>query len=572
VEVTGERFVPELAGSIRYEHLHRYALARELAHDKTVLDLACGEGYGAAMLAVVARQVIGVDQDARVIEHATGRYGRLANLTFRRGSCDRVPVADAAVDLVVSFETIEHHDRHEEMLREIKRVLRPGATLIISSPNRAVYSELMHYANPFHVRELSYEEFADLLGRHFACVRMFGHQLVGGSLVSPLESSAGGLASYVAEGVGADVRVVRRAYRPPAPTYFVAVCSDAPAQSLPALDSMFFDQGQSLLGAMADEQAKLRMDVERVGRRLHAAQDRAPALLRELAVGVVRRRLPPTVFRALRTGYHRARPTLDRIGMLGADVGNRLARRLVPPGRLSLAVGGEFEAVGAELLGHLVSLCRLRPDDSVLDVGCGVGRLAVPLTGYLNARGRYEGFDVNLEFIDWCRRRISPRHPNFRFQHADLANGHFNAHGTLPAAQYRFPFSDSTFDVIVLASVFPHMLPPDVDHYLAEIGRTLKPGGRCLITFFLLTAESRRGMEQSACAFRFFHAHADGACQVMFPERPEAGVAYDERLVRELLARHRLAIVDPIHYGSWSGRPESLSVQDIVIARRDDPV
>jgi SAM-dependent methyltransferase len=571
MEWTGERFLPELGGRIRYEHLHRYALARELARDRVVLDLACGEGYGAAMLASVAAQVVGVDQDARTIEHAEARYGGRANLTFRRGSCDVVPIADGSVDLVVSFETIEHHDRHEEMLREIKRVLRPAGALIISSPNRATYSDRSAYHNPFHVKELSLEELVALLRRHFACVRLYGQQLTAGSLVSSLDASPGeAIASYVGEGIGADSRVVRRPYRPPAPVYFVAVCGDTPAATLPALDSIFFDQGQSLFDAVADEHVLLRIDNERLVRRLRDTQDSAATLLWEMAVGVARRRLPPRLFGALRGTYRAGRATAGRVGMLAVDVRNRLGRRLVPPSRLHAAVGGGFETVGAEFFGYCVSLCGLEPHESVLDVGCGVGRLAVPLTRYLSREGRYEGFDVNLELVDWCRDHITPRFPQFHFQHADLANGTYNAGGRLLAAEYRFPYPDRTFDLTIANSVFTHILPADADHYLAEISRTLKRGGRCLITFFLLNAESRWGMRETATPFRFSHVYADGVCRVMVPDRPEAALAYEEDVVRALFARHGLTIVEPIRYGSWCRREEVLSLQDIVVARLDE--
>jgi ubiquinone/menaquinone biosynthesis C-methylase UbiE len=97
---TGERFVPHVTGNVRLEHLHRYAFACELAAGKTVLDIACGEGYGSVMLARVAKHVIGVDIAREVIEHAAGKYRR-KNLEFRIGSCGEIPVADSSVDLVV---------------------------------------------------------------------------------------------------------------------------------------------------------------------------------------------------------------------------------------------------------------------------------------------------------------------------------------------------------------------------------------------------------------------------------------------------------------------------------------
>src|SRR5437870_267231 len=115
---TGERLVPQLQGDVAYEHLHRYSLALTLCRDKVVLDVACGEGYGADLLARTAKEVIGVDIAPDVVKHASRAYQR-NNLSFRLGDCCHLPVASGHFDLVVSFETLEHLDRHEEMLAEI---------------------------------------------------------------------------------------------------------------------------------------------------------------------------------------------------------------------------------------------------------------------------------------------------------------------------------------------------------------------------------------------------------------------------------------------------------------------
>ena len=148
---TGEQYVPQLGGEIELEHLHRYHWAALFSGGKRVLDIACGEGYGSEILARSATQVIGVDVSQAVV-HASSKYSQ-TNLEFLVGSCDGIPVSDASVDVVVSFETIEHHDRHQKMMREVKRVLRPDGILIISSPDKYVYSDVSGYKNPFHVRE-----------------------------------------------------------------------------------------------------------------------------------------------------------------------------------------------------------------------------------------------------------------------------------------------------------------------------------------------------------------------------------------------------------------------------------
>ena len=180
---TGERYVPQIGGEIELEHVHRYLWAEQFSGGKRVLDIACGEGYGSEILARSAAQVIGVDLSREAVVHASRKYcGK--NLEFLIGSCDRIPVPDGKIDLVVSFETIEHHDRHREMMREIKRILCPEGILIISSPDRYVYSDVPGYKNEFHVKELHAPDFEELLKEHFANVKMFGQRVAYGSVIA----------------------------------------------------------------------------------------------------------------------------------------------------------------------------------------------------------------------------------------------------------------------------------------------------------------------------------------------------------------------------------------------------
>src|SRR5213594_2641572 len=188
MEFTGERYIPSLEGQIKYEHLHRYALSLGFVAGKSVMDIASGEGYGAALLASKAQSVTGVDSDPESIKHAKHTY-YASNLSFVVGNCDSVPLPGASFDVVTSFETIEHHDEHDEMLREIKRVLKPEGILIISSPNRLTYSDEPGYTNPFHVKELYYDEFYELLRKQFKYVRVYGQRLATASFVGPLQDS-----------------------------------------------------------------------------------------------------------------------------------------------------------------------------------------------------------------------------------------------------------------------------------------------------------------------------------------------------------------------------------------------
>jgi len=246
MEFDGERFIPELEGEIKYEHLHRYAIAMEFAAGKSVLDIASGEGYGAALLAKEARSVVGVDINSEAVEHARTKYRR-SNLSFCIGSCAAIPLADDTIDLVSSFETIEHHNQHDKMMEEIKRILRPDGVLILSSPNRLTYSDETKYNNPYHVKELYFDELHELLGRYFHHRYLYGQRLAAGSFVFPLADI--GANCYQAY-TGNAARIKRETCRLASPTYFLGICSDKALAEQPAMNSIYLDREDDLLRAL----------------------------------------------------------------------------------------------------------------------------------------------------------------------------------------------------------------------------------------------------------------------------------------------------------------------------------
>jgi SAM-dependent methyltransferase len=230
-----------------------------------------------------------------------------------------------------------------------------------------------------------------------------------------------------------------------------------------------------------------------------------------------------------------------------------------------------FSASGRRLLELLVEHAALAPTASVLDVGSGLGRLAVPLTDYLEPSGSYTGLDIVESGIRWCNENIAARHSNFRFTLGDVYNKEYNPGGRQSAAEYTFPYADQSFDVVVLMSVFTHMLPPDVERYVEEIGRVLRPGGRCFATFFLVNGESERLTAAGVSSLRFRHHQAPA--WLVNRKVPELSVGYDEPYVVDLFARGQF--VNPvIHYGGWCGRPalwsenSGLGDQDIVVAHK----
>ena len=258
----------------------------------------------------------------------------------------------------------------------------------------------------------------------------------------------------------------------------------------------------------------------------------------------------------------------DSARLRALDLRDRLSGRsgrLVPPRRLDFVGHSDFVATGDEFLSHFVSLAGLQPDQAVLDVGCGIGRMARPLAGYLGADGSYDGFDVNRDGIGWCRRRYRA-YANFRFQVADLYNRRYNPHGTHAAAEYPFPYEDGRFDLAILTSVLTHLLEAETEHYVAEVARVLKPGGRMLATFFLLDDDSRAAIAEGRSGMAFLDADAHVA--VVSEDVPEEAVAFDEGWVRECLMRHGLGVREPVVRGTWSGRADGVSFQDIVVAER----
>ena len=239
---------------------------------------------------------------------------------------------------------------------------------------------------------------------------------------------------------------------------------------------------------------------------------------------------------------------------------------LTPPERLRVATGPNrnFKETGQSFLNFLIERCELKPNERVLDVGCGVGRIAIALANYLNSNGHYEGFDIVRAQIDWCKRNISPRFPNFRFQLADIYNKAYNPEGKCIASEYRFPFDDESFDLVILASVFTHMLPPDMERYLGEISRVLKRGARAVISFYLLNDEARRNIDTKLSMFTFkFEVNG---CWVQNVSTPESCIAYEEEHVRYLFEKHGLRIMEPILYGTWSRVREQM--QDIIIVSK----
>jgi SAM-dependent methyltransferase len=231
---------------------------------------------------------------------------------------------------------------------------------------------------------------------------------------------------------------------------------------------------------------------------------------------------------------------------------------------MNFAGDGDFIAVGEHFFDHFVKVGGLMPHHRVLDIGSGVGRMAIPLTKYLTD-GSYEGFDVVDVGVEWCRHHITPKHPNFRFRVADVFNRGYNPQGGFMASEYRFPFPSKSFDFVFLTSVFTHMMPADVENYLAEIARVLRVGGRCMATCFVHTAETA-ALTDTGSAIQF-RTWLEEGCWVINPDLPEDAVCFPEGYLVRQFQRRGLK-TEPVYLGSWSGRSNTLTTHDVIVATK----
>jgi SAM-dependent methyltransferase len=242
----------------------------------------------------------------------------------------------------------------------------------------------------------------------------------------------------------------------------------------------------------------------------------------------------------------------------------------VPPENLRVWVGPFadaelFRESGERTLQTLVDLCGLAPDEHVLEVGCGCGRLALALAKTLGPAGRYEGFDVAQSLLGWCRANLEPVLPNFRFRVVDVIAPAHNSGGAVPATDFRFPYENEAFDVAIVASVFTHMLPDGIENYAAEVARVLKPNGRCFVTLLLFDAAAAMAVAAATTIFDF--RHRIGPCLAFEAAHPEEGIACDEGWMLGLLDRSGLKF-DQVRRGNWRAVRSYAISQDIIVARK----
>ena len=240
----------------------------------------------------------------------------------------------------------------------------------------------------------------------------------------------------------------------------------------------------------------------------------------------------------------------------------RIGRNPQAPQFLNFVGGKQFDELGRGHFENVRVIADAKPDDRVLDVGCGVGRVALHFAEFLDSHGHYDGFDTVQVGVDWCNTRIGRPHSNFRFVHADIYNQQYNPEGLLDAASFRFPYENDRFTLVFATSLLTHLLPQSASQYLRETSRVLKPGGRSVVTFFIINDESRCHMMSSELCFQ----PTERGYWTTQPDFPEAAIAFEEETILTMYEEAGLEIQTPIRYGSWSGREGLVGGQDYILA------
>jgi SAM-dependent methyltransferase len=246
---------------------------------------------------------------------------------------------------------------------------------------------------------------------------------------------------------------------------------------------------------------------------------------------------------------------------LPADLIAKKSHQLLPPQRLIYTGRGDFIKQGQEWLNLFIAEGGLLPIHSVLDIGSGIGRIALPMMDYL--LGEYQGFDAVKTGVDWCQKHISSRKANFKFQYIDLHNDLYNSKG-IRASEFVFPYPNQSFDFVCAISVFTHLQLNETENYIHQIKRVLKPGGKAVITFFLLDKDTLGLMETNPGGLRFKHHYPNYS--LLNHKVRAANVAYQRSYIYSLLETSGFKIKKEIK-GSWCGRGKKqyLDFQDILL-------
>lgn len=269
----------------------------------------------------------------------------------------------------------------------------------------------------------------------------------------------------------------------------------------------------------------------------------------------------------LRKIYYKLHPNgrrlIRRLYFLPIDIWIALSgkrRQLVPPKGLSFVGSGDFVKIGNKFFNHINTTCKIRTDSKILDIGCGIGRIAKPYTTYLTKDGEYRGFDILNCGINWCNNKYE-KYPNFNFDYFPMKNDLYNLSTKEQASSFVFPYSVGTYDLALLVSVFTHMQKEEVENYFSEIGKVLKPEGYCYATFFL--TEKSKTSEMFPFAFDDYCLHN--------LKVKDANVAYNKDYIYKIAKQNSLEVAQE-HIGWWHSdkKNQEVDYQDIIIFKKTD--
>lgn len=249
---------------------------------------------------------------------------------------------------------------------------------------------------------------------------------------------------------------------------------------------------------------------------------------------------------------------------------------LAPPLRLQFDGPRGYQIFlrqGHEVFEFYKNVVGLNPDARILDIGCGIGRKTLPLTSYLSEQGLYVGVDIDERGVTWLSRNITPVHPRFVFFRLDVHNRFYNPGGRIQPSKLILPFPGESFDLVVLWSVFTHMFPGDIGHYVSEIARVLKPGGKLAASYFLMNEHARAEVAAGRALHPIVFSLPEQGCWTTNLNIPEDCIGIPESWLLQTLAQYGLPPSGTVHYGGWSNHvvPEAyagINSQDIVLASK----
>ena len=267
-------------------------------------------------------------------------------------------------------------------------------------------------------------------------------------------------------------------------------------------------------------------------------------------------------------------PLRRYIGGFFTAIGNRILSSrdsLVPPASKNETGYGNFRAIGYKIVILLIKLAGLKPNHKILDIGCGMGRIAAGLLDFVNKDAEYHGLDVVKNNIKWCAEKIPPRNPNFHFQHLDIRNKDYNPHGTIEGTDFKAPLPDGSMDIVILTSVFTHLMPDVTINYFKEISRVLRPGGKMFCTWFLYEDDEQdpTALDQMDKELGFSDNSLPMA-RYKYRDNPEATIGYELSWVLTEAEKVGLHLHSEVHYGSWAGakRRRVPLMQDILVLEK----